>query len=68
MKPNSQIAYVQADGRLTLDGMRLFLAQAEQIARLEGKLAAIRSIALPAGGATVDTQARAAIAAIIGAA
>lgn len=68
MKPNSQIAYVQADGRLTLDGMRLFLAQAEQIATLEGKLAAIGAIALPAGGATIDTQARAAIAAIIGAA
>ena len=68
MKPNSQIAYVQADGRLTLEGMRLFLAQADQIATLEGKLAAIGAIALPAGGATIDTQARAAIAAIIAAA
>lgn len=51
-------------GKLTLAGIKLF----RDAERDRAKLAAIAVITAPAGGATIDTEARTAIAAIIAAA
>ena len=65
------VQYVTPQGTLTkagwdalqgLDGALVRLAAAE------AKLAAIGAVAAPAGGATVDAESRAAVAAVIGAA
>lgn len=68
MTANLQQQYVDAQGRLTLDGVQLFDTLSRRIAALEGKFEAIAAIADPTGGATTDAEARAAINAIIGAA
>ena len=48
-------------GKLTLDGYKMLVA-------LENRLDAIAAVAAPSGGATVDAEARAAVAAMIAAA
>ncbi len=48
-------------GKLTLEGYKMLVA-------LENRLAAIAAVAAPSGGATVDAEARAAVAAMIAAA
>jgi hypothetical protein len=65
------VAYVGGNGMLTKAGYDLFIGlfrdQADTAARLsaaEGKIAAAAAIANASGGATVDTQARAQLAAI----
>lgn len=68
MQPNIRESYVGKDGRLTIEGYKLLNDMAIRVAGLEAKFAAIAVIASPAGGATTDAQARAAINAIIGAA
>lgn len=65
--PNLQQRYVAPDGRLTLEGAQYFGALARRLAAVEGKLAAIAAITAPTGGAITDTEARAAINAIIAA-
>jgi hypothetical protein len=72
MTPNSSVRYIDGAGRLTADGLRLFRNMAQRIdaaetglAAAESKLAAIAAVANPAGGATIDAEARAAINAII---
>lgn len=67
-RPNPQIAYATQSGRLTLDGLAYFGALADRLAAAEEKLAAIAALSDPSGGATIDTQARAQIAAILDAA
>jgi hypothetical protein len=65
MRPNPQVKYVTADGRLTLEGIALL----ERLAKVSGdRLAAIAGVTKPTGGATEDAEARAAIDAIIDAA
>lgn len=66
--PNPQISYTFPDGRLTIEGLRLLQGLETRLARAEAKLSAIAALADPAGGATVDAQARASIAAILDAA
>lgn len=65
MRPINGVRYVGADGTLTLEGMRLLSGLDDRLTAAEAKLAAIAEAALPTGGATTDTEARAAIAAII---
>ena len=48
-------------GKLTLEGYKMLVA-------LESRLDAIAAVAAPSGGATVDAEARAAVAAMIAAA
>ena len=63
MSANFAIQYVQPDGRLTSEGLRLF---AEVFARVEVLEARLAAVAAPVGGATIDAEARAAIVALIG--
>jgi hypothetical protein len=60
--------YVTADGRLTARGVILFKQIIAALGATGGRLDAVAAVAAPAGGATVDTQARAAIVAMLAAA
>ena len=66
MSANFAIQYVQADGRLTTEGLRLFADLFARVEAMEAKLSAVAAVAGPVGGATIDAEARAAILAIIG--
>lgn len=57
--------YLNADGTLNVQGLQLFNDLETRLADAEAKLAAIAAVTAPAGGATVDAEARAAIASII---
>jgi hypothetical protein len=66
MRPLQQgFRYVNDDGSLSLQGLELFREMQRRIEAQDAKLAAIAAVVAPAGGATVDAEARAAIAAII---
>ena len=67
MNLNFSIRYVSKDGHFTPEGLVFFTSLIARLEAAEGKLSAISAIAAPVGGATVDTEARAAIAAIIAA-
>lgn len=67
MKPVNGVRYVAADGTLTLDGMRLFGAMADDLEAARQIIADAAAVPAPTGGATVDAEARAAVAAILGA-
>lgn len=67
-RPNLAETYVQRDGHLTLEGLKLLQDMNSRITDLETKLAAIAAVAAPTGGATTDAEARAAINSIITAA
>lgn len=66
MSANFAIQYVQPDGRLSTEGLRLFADLFARMEAVEAKLSAVAAVAGPAGGATIDAEARAAILAIIG--
>lgn len=57
--------YVTADGSFTLLGVQVFQDLERRLAAQDAKLTAIAAVVAPTGGATVDAEARAAIAAII---
>ena len=59
--------YIDQRGGLTQAGWQAFSAMEERLADLEAKLAAAAAVADAAGGATVDTQARAELVAVKGA-
>lgn len=63
---NFSIRYVAPDGTFTTEGLILLANLFARVDAAESKLAAIAAIPVPAGGATVDAEARAAIAAIVG--
>lgn len=63
-EPSAEIQYVRPDGTLTYDGLALLQDMASAVADLTAQMAAIAAVAAPAGGATVDAQARTAINAI----
>lgn len=74
-RPNLQEKYFQGDGRPTIDGIRLLQSMYDEITALrdelttaQAALTAIGAVADPAGGATIDAEARTAISAIIAAA
>lgn len=67
MSLNFSIRYVSTDGHFTPEGMIFFTSLAQRLEAAEAKLTSIAAIAAPVGGATVDAEARAAIAAIIAA-
>lgn len=68
MNAQQNFTYTQANGTLTLEGLKLFRALEDRLDALEATLQAIGTIAAPSGGATDDAEARAAIVAIIAAA
>ena len=68
MTAQSGFVYVQSNGTLTIEGVKLFRDLETRAAALEAKFTAIAAIAAPSGGATTDAEARAAIVAILGAA
>jgi len=66
MRPLQQgFRYVNDDGSLSLQGLELFREMQRRIEAQDAKLAEIAAVVAPVGGATVDAEARAAIAAII---
>jgi hypothetical protein len=62
---NNLVRYFNADQTPSVRGLEYFNGLERRIAAAEAKLAAIAAIADPAGGATIDSQARTAIIAII---
>lgn len=62
---NNITSYFNPDGTPTDEGIRFFRALERRVTSSEAKLAAIAAITAPAGGATIDSQARTAINAII---
>lgn len=72
MTPNIQEQYVATSGQLTLDGYKLLSDMEARLAALEtanaalvAQMALIASVTAPTGGATVDVESRAAVAAVI---
>lgn len=63
--PNTVIAFVNPDGRLSTPGLQLLEDMRNEMVELKAALAAVTA---PTGGGTQDTEARAAIAALIAAA
>ena len=62
---NNITSYFNADGTPTDEGIRLFRRMEQRLNAAEGKLSAIAAVTGPTGGATIDSQARTAINAII---
>jgi hypothetical protein len=62
---NNLTSYFKPDGTPTVEGLRLLGDLERRVKAAEGKLSAIAAITGPSGGATIDTQARTAINAII---
>jgi hypothetical protein len=62
---NRLVALTEADGTPTIRGVEYFRNLERRIAAAEAKLAAIAAITAPTGGATIDSQARTAINAIL---
>lgn len=62
---NRYVAYVDAQGRLTDPGAKLFADIERRVTAAEAKLTAIAAVVAPTGGATIDAESRAAINAII---
>jgi phosphoribosylformylglycinamidine (FGAM) synthase-like amidotransferase family enzyme len=58
---------VDATGRLTRAGYEALIVMERDLAAAKAKLDAISALTAPSGGATIDAQARASIAAIIAA-
>lgn len=68
-KPLLRDQPVTRDGKLASDGLlEVVQTLSREVNRLSDKLALIAAITAPTGGATVDSQSRTAIAAIIAAA
>lgn len=59
------VSYFNADGTPTIEGIRLIRRMEQRLDAAEAKLAAIAAVTGPAGGATIDAEARTAINAII---
>lgn len=68
MSASSLVVYTKSDGRLTIDGLRLFRDMERRLRDAESKLEAIAAITAPSGGVTIDAQARTAINDILSAA
>lgn len=64
-RPNLSERYFAPNGQPTLDGLKLLQGMHDEIVTLQNKLDAIAAVTAPSGGATVDSEARAAINAII---
>lgn len=62
---NPNVRYISPEGTFTLQGMMLFGDVVRALDASNAKLAAIAAVVAPVGGATVDAEARTAIAAII---
>ena len=67
MTAKSGFIYVNANGSLNLDGIKLFRSLEARLDASEARLKAIAAIVAPVGGATIDAEARAAIVAILAA-
>jgi len=61
------IQFSDGGGRLTRAGYEMLQELRDELDAANAKLAAIAAIVAPSGGATIDTQARTAIAAVIAA-
>ena len=68
LRPNIQQRLYGPQGAPTVEGQKLLDDLYNRLEALEGALAAIAAVAGPTGGATTDTEARAAINSIIAAA
>ena len=62
---NNLTSYFNPDGTPTVEGIRFFQDVERRIGVAEAKLAAIAAVTGPSGGATIDSQSRTAINAII---
>lgn len=70
--PNIQEQYVDQGGQLTIEGYKLLSDMETRLAALESansalvaQMALIAAVTAPTGGATVDAEARTAVAAVI---
>jgi hypothetical protein len=61
MNVSKEIRYVDPQGRLTYDGMALLQDMQRRLEDALLRLDAIAAVAPPAGGATIDVQARTAV-------
>lgn len=68
IRPNLHDRTTNPNGTRTLDDLKIMTALYDKVVELEGKLDAIAAITAPAGGATIDAEARTAINSIISAA
>lgn len=62
---NAALGFTGPDGRPTMSLLQLLRDYERRMAEIEARLDAVAAVAGPSGGATVDAQARTAIAAII---
>jgi len=65
---NNLVSYFNPDGTPTDEGLKFFRALDQRLVTVEAQMAAIAAVAGPTGGATVDSEARTAVDAIISAA
>lgn len=68
LRVSDQEQYVGANGFATIAMLRLLKDYERRLALAESKLTAIAAVTAPAGGGTVDSEARTAINAILSAA
>ena len=68
LEPNIATPFMQDGSVLSIDGRRVLASMAAAIRELQDAQAALSGVAKPAGGSNIDTEARAALDAIIDAA
>lgn len=68
IKPNGQDIIAGPNGQRTIEDTKIMTALYDKVVELETRLDAIAAVTGPSGGATIDTESRTAISAILSAA